>query len=165
VEPVRAGAVPRCGRFIVPAPFGALAVELREGALWTLELSPRRATRFRCEPPAPIVAALRRYLRDPTTPWSLPVVARGTPFQRRVWAALRRIPVGRTVTYGALAARLGSAPRAVGAACRANPVALVVPCHRVVASVGLGGYQGRSAGPGVEIKRWLLRHEGALPEG
>jgi methylated-DNA-[protein]-cysteine S-methyltransferase len=84
----------------------------------------------------------------------------GTPFQRRVWAALREIPVGKTVTYGALAKRLGcpSASRAVGAANGANPIPIVVPCHRVIGAGGaLTGYGG-----GIERKRWLLRHEGAL---
>lgn len=151
------------GRFVASAPFGALTVELRGGRLWALAPHPRRPTGARGAPPPQIVAALHRYLRDPEAPWGLPLAARGTPFQRRVWAALRRIPAGRTLTYGALALRLGSGPRAVAAACRANPVALVVPCHRVVSATGLGGYQGRISGPRVGLKRWLLRHEGALP--
>lgn len=86
--------------------------------------------------------------------------ARGTPFQRRVWAALRRIPVGQTMTYGALARRLGcpNAARAVGAANGANPIGVVVPCHRVIGVGGaLTGY-----GSGLKRKRWLLEHEGAL---
>jgi methylated-DNA-[protein]-cysteine S-methyltransferase len=81
----------------------------------------------------------------------------GTPFQRRVWAALRRIPAGETTTYGALAAALGApgAARAVGLACGRNPIAIVVPCHRVVGADGrLTGYAG-----GLERKRWLLEHE------
>jgi methylated-DNA-[protein]-cysteine S-methyltransferase len=85
----------------------------------------------------------------------------GTPFQQAVWRALRRIPPGTTSTYGRLAARLGrpAAPRAVGHANALNPVAIVIPCHRLIGSdAGLTGYAG-----GVERKRWLLRHEGALP--
>lgn len=83
----------------------------------------------------------------------------GTDFQRRVWAALRRIPVGSTWSYAELAAALGepTATRAVGTANGANPIWLIVPCHRVVRSGGqLGGYAG-----GVERKSWLLAHEGA----
>ena len=83
----------------------------------------------------------------------------GTPFQRAVWAALRKIPVGRTTSYGALAAKLGvpKAVRAVGLANGANPIGVVVPCHRVIGSDGtLTGYGG-----GIERKRWLLEHEGA----
>ncbi len=88
-----------------------------------------------------------------------PVDGGGTPFQRRVWAALREIPAGTTVTYGALAARLGvpRASRAVGAASGRNPVSIAVPCHRVIgADGGLTGYAG-----GLERKRWLLAHERA----
>ncbi len=83
----------------------------------------------------------------------------GTAFQREVWAALTRIPPGETVSYGALAARLGKpdAVRAVGTANGANPVSIVVPCHRVIGADGsLTGYGG-----GLDRKRWLLAHEGA----
>lgn len=89
---------------------------------------------------------------------AIPVETRGTPFQRRVWSALRAIPPGRTASYGELASRVGrpGAARAVGAANGRNPVALVQPCHRVIAADGsLSGYAG-----GVERKRWLLAHEG-----
>jgi O-6-methylguanine DNA methyltransferase len=88
----------------------------------------------------------------------LPVSTGGTPFQREVWAALRRIPAGTTLSYGALAARLGrpGSARAVGLANGANPVGIVVPCHRVIGAGGaLTGYAG-----GVSRKRWLLQHEG-----
>ena len=93
----------------------------------------------------------------------IPVDAGGTPFQRQVWTALRQIPAGSTTTYGQLAARIGrpSACRAVGLANGSNPVAIVVPCHRVIGANGtLTGYGG-----GLARKRWLLDHErgGALP--
>lgn len=86
---------------------------------------------------------------------------RGSPFQREVWNALRTIPVSETISYAELARRVGrpSAFRAVGSANGQNPVSVVVPCHRVIASDGtLGGYGG-----GLERKRWLLAHEGATP--
>lgn len=89
---------------------------------------------------------------------ALPTAARGTTFQETVWTALRSIPVGQTLSYGALAARLGqpTAARAVGMANGANPIAIVVPCHRVIgANASLTGYGG-----GMERKRWLLEHEG-----
>jgi methylated-DNA-[protein]-cysteine S-methyltransferase len=89
----------------------------------------------------------------------LPVKTGGTPFQREVWAALREIPCGTTWSYSELARRIGrpSAVRAVGLANGANPVGIVVPCHRVVGSNGtLTGYGG-----GIERKRWLLDHEAA----
>ena len=86
---------------------------------------------------------------------------RGTPFQERVWRALRDIPSGQTTSYGELARRIGepTASRAVGLANGNNPVAIVIPCHRVIGADGsLTGYGG-----GLERKQWLLEHEGALP--
>jgi methylated-DNA-[protein]-cysteine S-methyltransferase len=93
------------------------------------------------------------------------VTVAGTPFQRRVWEAMRAIPPGRTRTYGDLAAELGTSPRAIGGACRANPCPIVVPCHRVVGATGLGGFAGDTSGHKVEVKRWLLRHEGVAVPG
>lgn len=90
---------------------------------------------------------------------TLTTAMNGTPFQRQVWSALRRIPTGRTLSYGTLAAKIGrpAAVRAVGLANGANPIAIVVPCHRVIgANASLTGYAS-----GLERKRWLLAHEGA----
>ena len=93
--------------------------------------------------------------------FTLPLAPRGTPFRRRVWDALAAIPVGESRTYGEIARKLHSAPRAVGGACGANPIALVVPCHRVVGSQGsLGGFMNADDGDPLAIKRWLLTHEG-----
>jgi methylated-DNA-[protein]-cysteine S-methyltransferase len=91
---------------------------------------------------------------------ALPVCPAGTEYQQRVWRALRNIPFGQTRSYGALARELGSVARAVGTANGANPIAIVIPCHRVVGANGdLTGYAG-----GLDRKRWLLRHEGvSLP--
>ena len=94
------------------------------------------------------------------TTFDLPLAPRGTPFQQRVWAELRRIPHGATISYGELARRVGEprASRAVGAANGRNPIAIVVPCHRVVGADGsLTGYAG-----GLDRKRWLLHHEAAV---
>jgi methylated-DNA-[protein]-cysteine S-methyltransferase len=91
---------------------------------------------------------------------NLPVKTNGTPFQRQVWQALREIPLGTTTSYGELANRIGrpTAVRAVGLANGSNPIGIVVPCHRVIGSNGsLTGYGG-----GMERKRWLLEHEGAM---
>ena len=93
----------------------------------------------------------------------VPVKTGGTAFQREVWTALRTIPAGKTVGYGALAAQLGrpKAVRAVGLATGANPVGVVVPCHRVIgANASLTGYGG-----GLPRKRWLLEHEGVRLSG
>lgn len=108
--------------------------------------------------PAEWASAFDRYFAGALdAPDTLPVATGGTPFQREVWAALRRVPAARPTTYGALAAQLGrtGASRAVGMANHCNPIAIVVPCHRVVGSDGaLTGYAG-----GVERKAWLLEHE------
>ena len=104
--------------------------------------------------------ALEAYFAgDLTALDGLEVETAGTPFQRTVWAALRRIPAGRTLSYGALAAEIGKpkAVRAVGLANGSNPIGVVVPCHRVIGANGaLTGYGG-----GLPRKRWLLEHEGA----
>jgi methylated-DNA-[protein]-cysteine S-methyltransferase len=106
------------------------------------------------------VAQLTNYFCNPEAPFSVPVRVRGTEFQRRVWCALQGIPAGETRSYGDIARQLNSSPRAVGGACRANPLPIVVPCHRVIARQGLGGFAGRTRGREVAIKRWMLAHEG-----
>lgn len=103
-------------------------------------------------------AQLRAYARRRLTSFSLPIDPQGTPFQRAVWAALLKIPYGETRTYGQIAAAIGhpGAARAVGMACRTNPIGLIIPCHRVVGADGsLTGYAG-----GLDLKARLLRHEG-----
>lgn len=98
----------------------------------------------------------------PKMMFTLPTQAEGTAFQKKVWAELLTIPAGEVVTYGELARRLKSSPRAVGNACRRNPVPIVIPCHRVVAKHHRGGYSGDTSGRMLDIKNWLLHHEGAI---
>jgi methylated-DNA-[protein]-cysteine S-methyltransferase len=102
---------------------------------------------------------IRAYFRDARSEIPLLQPPHGTPFQRRVWQALQQIPPGETRRYGELAEQLGSSARAVANACRANPLPILIPCHRVVSAAGLGGYMGEVDGPALEIKRWLLHHE------
>ena len=104
---------------------------------------------------------LADYLAGKRQCFDLPVAPKGTDFQQRVWRALQAIPPGETRTYGDLARQLGTSARAIGGACRANPCLIVVPCHRVIAKDGLGGFAGDVTGRRLEVKRWLLRHEGA----
>jgi len=103
-----------------------------------------------------------RYVADPDFAFDLPLAEAGSPFQRRVWDAIRTVPRGATVTYGQVAKAVRSAPRAVGRACGANWFPLVIPCHRVVAAGGLGGFGNHGAGFHLEIKRWLLAHERSI---
>ncbi|MCK5480947.1 MAG: methylated-DNA--[protein]-cysteine S-methyltransferase [Gammaproteobacteria bacterium] len=106
-----------------------------------------------------VVQQLGNYFDHPGVNFTVPFELAGTPFQQRVWMALTKIPAGETLTYGELADKLGSGARAVGNACRHNPVSILVPCHRVVAASGIGGYSGSTSGPVLDRKRWLLEHE------
>jgi len=106
-----------------------------------------------------VVYQLLHYFEDPQWLFSLPVVSTGTDFQQRVWQFMRSIPVGETRRYGDAAKALNSAARAVGGACRRNPVPIVVPCHRIVAANGLGGFNGQRDGVQLDFKQWLLNHE------
>ena len=104
---------------------------------------------------------IERYLGDPAFRFTVPLAPAGTAFQQRVWTALSAIPPGESRTYGEVARMVRSAPRAVGQACGANRIALIVPCHRVVGAMGsMGGFMNASSGDPIAIKRWLLRHEG-----
>ncbi|MSQ01754.1 MAG: methylated-DNA--[protein]-cysteine S-methyltransferase [Myxococcales bacterium] len=105
-----------------------------------------------------LATELQRYWAGEAVRFTVPVNPRGSPFQQRVWAALRETEWGRTLSYSELAARVGSNPRAVGQANGANPVAIVIPCHRVIGKDGsLVGYAG-----GLDMKRALLRLERCL---
>ncbi len=107
---------------------------------------------------------IQSYLEDPNFTFDLPLKLAGTRHRLAVWEAMQKIEAGKTLTYGDLAKDIGSSARAVGGACGANPIPVVVPCHRVIAAGGdIGGFMGaRSAGFERDIKRWLLGHEGAL---
>jgi len=105
------------------------------------------------------VRQLERYRDDPDVKFDLPLLIEGTEFQRRLWAVLCEIPRGRTLTYGELARKLGGEARAVGQACGDNKLPIVIPCHRVVAAAGIGGFSHSTGGYLIEAKRWLLMHE------
>jgi methylated-DNA-[protein]-cysteine S-methyltransferase len=108
-----------------------------------------------------VTAELGEYFRGERETFSVPLAPSGTEFQMAVWDQLTKIPFGRTVSYGDIAAALGKRPvasRAVGLANGRNPISIIIPCHRVIGADGsLTGYGG-----GLDRKEWLLRHEGAL---
>lgn len=138
---------------VVTTPFGPLTAFDDGGAIVALTwgAAPDGAA-------SPLLSAaadrLSAYFAGRLRSFALPLRPAGTPFQRRVWRAMQAIPYGETTTYGALAAATGSAPRAVGQACAANPIAVIIPCHRVV---GAGGRMtGYSGGDGVATKASLL---------
>jgi methylated-DNA-[protein]-cysteine S-methyltransferase len=148
----------------IESPIGELTITARDGLLTGVHMHDQRhfppipATAERDDVSlAPVVAQLQAYFAGQLTAFDLPIELRGTPFQRRVWSALREIPYGETISYGELARRVGNpkASRAVGLANGRNPVAIVVPCHRVIGADGsLTGYGG-----GLERKVWLIEHE------
>ena len=107
---------------------------------------------------------LQEYLENPRFRFELPIKLAGTHHRLAVWEAMQRIPAGKVRTYGEVASELRSSARAVGGACGANPIPIVVPCHRIIGSGGsIGGFMGaKDEGFELGIKRWLLEHEGAL---
>lgn len=150
---------------IVGAPFGAIGIRTVDGMLRELIYLPLHTAEK-----APVNALaekgarqLARYFAEPDFRFDLPLLPVGTAFQQRVWQVIAAIPRGGVLTYGHIAKRLGSASRAVGQACGANWYPLIIPCHRVTASGGIGGFAGSddAAGFQLHIKRWLLKHEGA----
>lgn len=151
---------------VVAAPVGLLGIRMRDGRLAGIDFGPG-VSALHVAPDAAtreVLDQLFHYFEDPGWRFELPLAMGGTPFQRRVWEALRDIPSGTTRSYGDLARTLGSSPRAVGGACRRNPVPIVVPCHRIIAAAGgAGGFMGRRDGDALSIKMWLLGHERADP--
>ena len=146
---------------VISAPFGRLGLRLANGRLSEIDFVGARVPLRRPHGAATrrIARVLNNYFKQPKRALRLPLALDGTQFQQRVWRALLRIPPGEVRQYGELAAALKSSPRAVGNACRANPIPIVVPCHRVVARAGLGGFMGREVGKAIELKQWLLAHE------
>jgi len=147
--------------FFVEAPFGWLKLMTADDALISIDVAPVSVRQSVLNDPLAreARAQLQAYFRDPRHRFDLPLNLAGTAFQHRVWRALQRIPAGRTRSYGELADSLASGARAIGGACRRNPVMIVVPCHRVVAQGGLGGFMGAVRGRALETKAWLLAHE------
>ena len=146
---------------VIAAPFGRIGFVLDGDALVDISFLDRSAPLSlpRTVQARRVSHTLQSYFANPQTRLRLPLKLSGTAFQRRVWRALRRIPAGRTLSYGALANKLATSARAVGNACRANPIPIVVPCHRVVAANGVGGFMGKRSGAPLNLKHWLLEHE------
>jgi methylated-DNA-[protein]-cysteine S-methyltransferase len=146
---------------ILPAPMCHLGAGFTGDALTRLDFLPadtpvstRQDTRARR-----LADELDDYWQNPDHRIDVLFVALGTPFQLRVWHALMTLPAGQPTTYGALARQLGTAARAVGQACGSNPLPILIPCHRVVAARGLGGFMHASSGTPLDVKTWLLAHE------
>ncbi len=146
---------------VLSSPIGCIGITIHEAAVVGLDIlspltPPMPPTN---EPATRVMDEITHYFELPGWRFTVPVRLTGTAFQCAVWRALRDIPAGQVLTYGELAQRLHTSARAVGGACRRNPLPLIVPCHRVVAKTGLGGFMGVAAGGPVSIKQWLLGHE------
>lgn len=149
---------------VLPAPFGALGVRLAGEALAGLDFLPPDTPLRPCGSVAVhrVAHELESYYADPRHVWKLNLAPAGTLFRQRVWQALLAIPAGESRTYGDLAHELASSPRAVGQAVGDNPIPIVIPCHRVVAAHGLGGFMHGTDGFPMTVKKWLLHHEGQI---
>ena len=149
-------------RHHIDTPIGPLTIELSGEALTMLDFGAHgQATPGTPSSGLAVETArqIEAYFAGKLKQFDLPLRAAGTPFRQKVWQALRAVPYGQTRSYGEIAREVDSAPRAVGGACGANPIAIVVPCHRIVGAGGwIGGFSG---GDGCATKNILLEHETA----
>ena len=147
------------------APFAMLGICTDGSAVTRLEYLPLDVAP--CPPKTSLAREVIRqiecYLADPGFQFDLPLRIRGSEFRRRVWEVMCAIPAGQTLTYGDVARQLDSAARAVGGACGDNMIPLIIPCHRVVARNGIGGFMHTTGDRQLGIKRWLLAHEAKVP--
>jgi methylated-DNA-[protein]-cysteine S-methyltransferase len=142
----------------IPSPVGQLTIDEEDDAIVAIRWADEPASNG-----SPLLAEAARqldaYFAGQLSHFDLPLAPAGSSFEARVWSAMQLIPYGETRSYGDLASVIGSAPRPVGRACGRNPIPIVIPCHRVLARGGLGGYSGSG---GLVTKQRLLAIEGAL---
>lgn len=146
---------------IIDSPIGKLGIQLHDHKLTHLIFLPKNTKN---QAPTDAIAQtiqtqLTQYFQNPLHRFKIAFDLIGTTFQKSVWKKLSEIPNGTTVTYGMLAKQLQTSPRAVGNACRTNPIPIIIPCHRVLAMNHIGGYAGKTDGNMLDIKQWLLQHE------
>lgn len=153
-----------------PSQIGELSLRFNEGILTNIFLNQAssgaannvKKERLKKNGHSLVLEQLESYFLTAKKFENIPFRAIGTEFQRNVWSELQKIPLGETRSYGQIAKILNSSPRAVGNACRNNPILIIIPCHRVVSATGIGGFSGEKEGEKISIKRWLLTHEGVL---
>jgi methylated-DNA-[protein]-cysteine S-methyltransferase len=142
----------------ISSPIGNLVIDEKDAAIVAIRWADERESNG-----GPLLAEAARqleaYFAGKLTRFDLPLRPAGSDFEHQVWSAMQTIPYGKTACYGDLATKISSAPRAVGGACGKNPIPIVIPCHRVLAKSGLGGYSGEG---GLKTKQALLTLEGAL---
>lgn len=140
-------------------PFGYIELNFNLQYIQNIQLKPSSPTLNKQIINSPLFEQLEGYFNGSLKSFTVNYELDGTDFQKRVWQALNEIPYGQTMTYKDVASKVDSHPRAVGMACRTNPLPLIIPCHRVVAQNSLGGFMGATQGSNISIKEWLLQHE------
>ena len=147
--------------YILPSPIGHLGLNISAKGIQRLFYIKTKqdsyipATGFG----AKVHQQIMEYFELQRTEFDLPIDIQGTAYQNRVWSEVAKIAYGESLTYGDIAKAINSGPRAVGNACRHNPIPIIIPCHRVVKKSGIGGYCGSVVGKEIQQKDWLLRHE------
>lgn len=166
-----------CDDVLITAPFGGVRITTHDNQLLvelkalpaSIQVLPKHhdvvLERASSHPLVSLAAQqVMQYLQQGATEFTVPVQQLGTAFQQKVWQVISAIPYGQTLTYTELARQIGSGPRAVANACGANRLPLLIPCHRVVAKNGLGGFMQGTHNGGL-IKQWLLQHELIVAKG
>ena len=149
-------------QIIVKTPIGKIAISYESDFVTEVKqvADQTRATKGKDPLATEIQKQFSAYFAKELNDFNLPFLFKqGTDFQVKVWDQIRKISFGETKTYGEIAKKIKSGPRAVGNACRRNSLLLLVPCHRVVSAAGLGGFMGDDTGKLVQRKQWLLNHE------
>jgi len=149
---------------VIKSPIGKIGLKFSEEKLVSLAFLPAAT---KCRNKNSLIAKkvcqeLEKYFHNPKHVFAVDIVLEGTPLQKKIWLALKKIPSGTTVSYKALAEKLKTSPRVIGNACRANPLPLIIPCHRVVSVNGLGGFCGKNSGAMLCLKKNLLCIENVL---
>lgn len=147
--------------FVIETLVGELKITIEDSLLSRIDLN----SELPLKPPASaigkkILFELKAYFESPDHRFNIPILPSGTPYQQKVWRALTEIPAGKVMSYGELSVKLNSSARAIGNACRRNPTPIIVPCHRIIAKSGIGGFAGKTSGTLTDIKTSLLLHEG-----
>jgi len=148
--------------YLFDSPIGSLTLYISQNKLVKIDFPPAKHALQNCSSNTftqQISFQLESYFKNPCYLFNLELELTGTPFQQKVWHALRHIPSGTTLSYNALAKQLATSPRAIGNACRSNPLPIIIPCHRIVAQNHIGGFAGTTTGTLIDIKKWLLQHE------
>jgi len=146
---------------VISSPLGKLGISTQNEKLAGIDflassIAEQQASDLFC---SEVIYQLQAYFNSAQHIFSLPLLEIGTNFQQRVWQTLRTIPPGQSLSYGQLAKQLQTSARAIGNACRCNPIPIVTPCHRIVGITNLGGYSGLTTGDIWSNKAWLLKHE------